>query len=227
MTERPSLRRHFSWASAATLVGLALIGATVFLLDRCASFPLRTAHGTIDEIERAGRDARKAIVQIAQLQPRVTINDRVYYEQTTPVAELAFLQQRVEVEHEFMHTWAGSTKKLRLHGTYNVKVGFDLRQDFSVNVSPEEMVVRMPHARILGLEQLSVEVLAFENGLWNPISGADVQEQLSQLETLARERANAQELPAYAERMFRVQLLARVPGPPPAHVIFYAPNERH
>src|SRR5207237_7520422 len=84
------------------------------------------------------RDLRDAIVQITQLQPRVTISNRVYFEQNSPIAELALISQTIEVEHEFLHTWAGSTKRLRLHGTYTAKAGFDLRKEFSVTVTPED-----------------------------------------------------------------------------------------
>ena len=172
-------------------------------------------------MERVGRDLRDAIVQITQLQPRVTVNNRVYFEQTSPIAELALISQKLEVEHEFLHTWAGSTKRLRLHGTYTAKAGFDLRQEFSVTVTPEATIVRLPHAQILGVEQNVVELLAYENGFWNPISGADVQAELATLGKLARDRAAAQNLSAEAEESFRTQLKGRIGDTPPVQVIFY------
>ena len=172
-------------------------------------------------MERVGRDLRDAIVQIAQLQPRVTINNRVYFEQTSPIAELALISQKLEVEHEFLHTWAGSTKRLRLHGTYTAKAGLDLRNEFSVTVTPEATVVRLPHAQILGVEQDAVELLAYENGFWNPISGADVQAELATLGKLARDRAAARNLAAEAEESFRTQLKGRIGNMPPVQVIFY------
>src|SRR5207302_2794919 len=178
MTVPPSFSRHFNWTLAFTIIGLSTIAAGVFVFSRCASLPGRTTKETVDQMERVGRDLRDAIVQIAQLQPRVTINNRVYFEQTSPIAELALISQKLEVEHEFLHTWAGSTKRLRLHGTYTAKAGFDLRQEFNVTVTPEATIVRLPHAQILGLEQNAVELLAYENGFWNSISGADVQAEL-------------------------------------------------
>ena len=68
-------------------------------------------------MERVGRDLRDAIVQVAKLQPRVTINNRDYFGQTSPIAESALITRENEVEHEFLHTWAGCTKRLRLHST--------------------------------------------------------------------------------------------------------------
>jgi hypothetical protein len=221
MTAPPSPSRHFNWPLAFTILGLSLIAASIFILNRCAALPGRASKETVDQMERVGRDLRDAIVQIAQLQPRVTINNRVYFEQTSPIAELALVSQKLEVEHEFLHTWAGSTKRLRLHGTYTAKAGFDLRQEFSVTVTPLATTVRLPHAKILGVEQNNVELLAYENGFWNPISGADVQAEWITLAKLARERAAASNLPAQAEESFRTQLKGRIGNAPPLQIIFY------
>src|SRR5436190_8414460 len=221
MTAPPSPSRHFNWPLAFTILGLSVTAASIFILNRCAALPGRATKETVDQMERVGRDLRNAIVQITQLQPRVVIKNRVYFEQTSPIAELALVSQKLEVEHEFLHTWAGSTKRLRLHGTYTAKAGFDLRKEFSVTVTPETTIVRLPHAQILGVEQNAVELLAYENGFWNAISGADVQEELLTLGKLARDRADARNLPAEAEESFRTQLKARIGDTPPVQVIFY------
>ena len=208
------------------IIALTGIAAGVFLFERCTSLPGRATKMTVDQLERLGRDVRNAIVQIAQVQPRVTINERVYFEQTTPVSEFALVSQRLEVEHEFLHTWAGSSKRLRLHGTFTAKAGFDLHREISVNVQPEGIVVRLPHAQILGLEQNAVDVLAFENGFWNPISGADVQSELTTLDKLARDQTSERNLPEQAEDEFRKQVTSRVRTASPIHVMFYNVNAR-
>jgi len=79
----------------------------------------------------------------------------------------------------------------------------------------------LPHAQILGVEQNAIELLAYENGFWNPISGADVQTELASLAKLARDRAAARNLGAEAEESFRTQLKARIGDTPPVQVIFY------
>ncbi len=221
MTERPLPRRRSSWAFAFTILALALIFAALFLFERCASLPGRAARNTADQLERVGRDVRNAVVEIAQLQPRVTINDRIYFEQTSPIAELALVSQRLEVEHEFTHSWAGSTKRFKLHGTFTARAGFDLRQEFSVNVQPQETMVRLPRAQVLSVQQDAVDVLEFENGYWNPISGADVQSELAALAQLARDKAKESDSPAQAEQMFRAQLATRLPDSEKVQVVFY------
>src|SRR5207247_10439789 len=111
---------------------------------------------------------------IAHLQPRITINNRVYMEQTTPRSELVVLSRSIEVEHELLHTWVGSSKRVKLHGTFVAKAGSDLQQGVSINIRPTEIVVQIPHAHILGIEQQQVDVHACENRLWNLIPRHDV-----------------------------------------------------
>src|SRR3954467_7597863 len=117
-------KRRISWPAAFIFIALivcALIGLVIWRLE---SWPARTAQQGAAQLEKLGRDVRNAFVDVAHLQPRVTINNRVYFEQTTPTSELAVLTRRIEVEHEMQHTWAGSSKRVKLHGTFMVKAGF-------------------------------------------------------------------------------------------------------
>jgi len=190
----------------------------VFL--RLETWPARTAREGTAELERLGKDVRSAFVDIAHLQPRITINNRVYMEQTVPVSELVVLSRRIEVEHDFLHTWMGSSKRVRLHGTFTVKAGFDLQQELAVDVRPDQIVIELPHAQILDVAQDQVDVLAFENGFWNRISGDDVQNELAILPQLARQKATEAGLPAEAERALQQQLNERVHAPQPLRLIF-------
>jgi hypothetical protein len=202
--------RGFSWPLALTLI--ALIGAAVLTIIflRLESWPGRTAKQSTAELERIGRDVRDAFVDVAHLQPRVTVNNRVYLEKTTATAQLAILSRQIEVEHEMLHTWAGSTKRVKLHGTFTAKAGFDLQQDVTVDVRPDEITIRLPHASILGVEQKQTEVLAFENGLWNRISAADLENELATLPDLARQKAAESGILADAEAALQKQLHDRV-----------------
>ncbi len=174
------------------------------------TWPLRNARAGTAELERLGREARDAFVQLAQLQPRVTIKNRVYFERTDGIAELALLARQTQVEHEFLHTWAGSTKRVKLHGTFAVKVGFDFRDNLSVDVRDDEIVVQVPHAKILSLEMQKAEVLEFQNGLWNRITAEDVQNEMAALPALAREKAMQSDLLTEAEAALGQQLGERI-----------------
>ena len=201
---------RIAWPIALTVVAL-ITGATILIIFlRLESWPARTTRQSTAELERLGKDLRAAFVDMAHLQPRITINDRVYMEQTMPVSELVVLSRRIEVEHELLHTWVGSSKRVKLHGTFIARAGFDLRKGLSIDIRPNEITVRLPHAQILGVEQQQVEVLAFENGLWNRISGQDVQSELSVLPELAWKKAVESQLPAEAEESLQQQLEQRI-----------------
>jgi hypothetical protein len=209
-----------AWPIALTLVAL-IIGTTMLIIFlRLESWPARTARQSTAELERLGKSLRAAFIDIGHLQPRITINDRVYMEQTTPASELVVLSRRVEVEHELLHTWVGSSKRVKLHGTFVAKAGFDLRKGLSIDIRPDQIMVQLPHAQILGLEQPQVDVLAFENGLWNRISGQDVQSELSVLPQLAWKKAAESGLSAEAEETLQKQLEQRIHTAQPLRLIF-------
>ena len=211
---------RFSWPVALTLVVLIVASVLLVVFWRLETWPARTARASTNELERLGKEVRAAFIDIAHLQPRITINNRVYMEQTTPTSELAVVSRQIQVEHELVHTWVGSSKRVKLHGIFNVKAGFDLREDLSIDIRPDQIIVQLPHAQILGVEQQQVDVLEYENGYWNRISGEDVQNELSVLPNLAREKARETNLPAEAERTIQQQLDDRIHVPQPLHVIF-------
>jgi len=209
-----------AWPIALALIALISAIVVVVISLRLESWPARTARQSTAELERLGKNLRSAFIDIAHLQPRITINDRVYMEQTTPVSELVVLSRRIEVEHELFHTWVGSSKRVKLHGTYIAKAGFDLRKGLSIDIRPDQIMVQLPHAQILGVEQQQVDVLAFENGLWNRISGQDVQSELSALPELAWKKAAESGLPAEAQEVLQQQLEQRIRTPQPLRLIF-------
>lgn len=208
----PSLKpqRKFSWPLALALI--VLVGAAMLTLIflRLESWPARTARQSTAELERIGRNVRDAFVEVAHLQPRITINNRVYLEKTTVTTQLAILSRQIEVEHELLHTWAGSTKRVKLHGTFTAKAGFDLQQDVSVDLRPDEITVRLPHASILGVESKQTEVLEFENGFWNRISAADLEIEIATLPDLARRKAAESGILGEAEATLQKQLNERL-----------------
>jgi hypothetical protein len=213
-------RYRVAWPIALTLLALTIAMTILIIFLRLESWPTRTARQSTAELERLGKNLRAAFVDIAHLQPRITINDRVYMEQTTPVSELVVLSRRIEVEHELLHTWVGSSKRVKLHGTFIAKAGFDLRKGLSIDIRPDGIMVQLPHGQILGVEQQQMDVLAFENGLWNRISGQDVESELSVLPELAWKKAAESELPVEAEETLQQQLEQRIHTAQPLRLVF-------
>jgi hypothetical protein len=215
---------RFSWPIALTLVVLILTAAGVFLFLRLETWPARSIGQGTEDLERLGNDLRSAFIDIAHLQPRITINNRtVVDENASPVAELATLTKQLKVKREFAHTWAGSSKRIKLSGTFIAKAGFDLRQDVTVEVRPDEIMIQLPHAEIVGVEEQRVDVLALENGLWNHISGADLQNELAQLPEMARKQAIEIGLPSDAEQELQRQLSKRIRARQPIRLVFTNP----
>ena len=219
-SQAPGARRKFSWPAAFTLAVLVVAALCTFVFLRLETWPARTASQGTAELERVGRDVRDALVEMAQLQPRVTVNNRIYLERTTATAQLAILSRQIEVEHELLHTWAGSTKRVKLHATFTAKAGFDLQRDVAVDLRPDEIAISLPHATILGVEQKQVDVLVFENGFWNRISAADLESQLATLPDLARQKAAESGILAEAETALQTQLNDRIHAERPVHLVF-------
>lgn len=212
--------RRFSWPLAFTLIAVIVAALSALILWRVETWPARTAHQTTAELEHVAGKVRDTFIQIARLQPRITVNDHTYIEHTTQVAELAILSRQIEVEHEMMHTWAGSTKRVKLHGTFAARAGFDLQNDVSVKSADREITITLPHAKILGVEQKQVEVLELENGLWNRVSAADLESELAILPTLARQKAVESGLAAEADATIQRRVESQIDLAKTIRVIF-------
>ena len=214
---------RFSWPIALTLAVLILAAAGIFIFWRLETWPARTISQSTEDLERLGKDLRAAFIDITHLQPRITINNRTVVDAPMPTAELAVLERELKVKREFQHSWAGSSKRIKLSGTFLIKAGFDLRQDVAVDVRPDEIVIQLPHAIIVGVEENHVDVLALENGLWNRITGADLENELGQLPEMARRQAQEIEMPAEAEQELQQQLNKRIHSKQPIRLVFANP----
>jgi len=65
-----------------------------------------------------------------------------------------------------------------------------------------------------------VEVLELENGLWNRVSAAELQNELGALPKLARAKAEEAGLPAEAEGALRKELTTRIGKERPLRLLF-------
>ncbi len=169
---------RWSWkAVLLTCVALA-VGVGAWIFHRIETWPERTA-------ERVS----KAFAELGHLQPKITVHNRVFFEQTKSVLELAVVSRETQVEREMEHEWLGSKKRMRLRGTYLVRAGFDLTQPFAVRVEGDRITTTLPPAKILSVDSKDIEVTVFESGLWNKISPAELESELRALPILARKKA--------------------------------------
>lgn len=166
---------------------------------------------------------RDAFMAVAHLQPKVTVDEHVVFEQTSPVLELAVVERDVSVERETADSWLGSTKRLRVRATYHVKAGFDLRQPFDVNVQSVAgglVTARLPPARLLSAEQVRLESLDVQNGMWNRVAPEEIKAELNTLNAEARLKALNAGMPREAEAELTKQLRAKLGAQYPVDVVY-------
>ena len=184
---------------AAALMALAAGALVVYLFFYVplVKLPTDLAESTAEAFRR-----------VLTLTPRVMIEETVVIEQNTPILEVAVSSRAILVEHAWSHTWLGSTKHIRLRGTFTAKAGFDLRRPFRVEIdrSPLALEAELPPAELLSLEMDSYTILEDESGWWNRIADIDRQEGVRALYRVAREKALASGLIEEAESSARVRL---------------------
>ena len=177
---------------------LILVGLAAFVFYRVATFPDRV---------------REAFAAVAGVQPQVTVNEHVVYEQTHPVLELAVVERQMVVERETTNKWLGSTKHLRVRGAYRVKAGFDLTQPVSVHIEggwPQSVRVHLPSPRLLSTELLKLDVLTYDNGLWNHVRPEEFTQEVEALNVEARLKAGEAGMMPEAKHTFTSQLQERI-----------------
>lgn len=194
----PPPRSRLGCAAVVILVVLILAMLAAFIFQRLESWPARTA-----------QQLREAFGEVAMVQPKITVNNRVVFEQTASVLELAVVSRPTQVERETEHEWLGSRKRVKLRGTYQVRAGFDLTKPFSVRVEGNKMLVEIPPPRILSVDQVDAEVLALDSGFWNKIQPTDLEAELRSLPLLARQKATETGLQQEALEALRKRLLER------------------
>jgi hypothetical protein len=195
-----SSNRRFSWPLALVLAVAILVGGGLWVFERISSWPSRTWVALTDQSAAQARRVRDTFVDLFQVQPRITVHDRVIYQEAKQALELAVVSRETEVSRQSTHTWIGSTKVVRIRATCRVKAGFELGERLAVDVRGTEVIVRVSHASILSVEPTEIIVEELRNGLWNKIQPQDVTGELKALLDLARRKEAT--LPQEAEQTF-------------------------
>lgn len=184
------------------LLTLALI--VLLLINRCT----HAAESAVDHV-------RDAFASVLQVQPRITINERVVQTQTAPIAELAIATREESVSlgfDEHKELWSYSIplteKKLTVTGVYRVKAGYDLRQPFSVAIDPvtRKITAHMPPAKILSVEQIGDLTYQGEDSVLNRLSDAERTHAVNDLAAMARKAAEESSLRHDADAQVQTRL---------------------
>lgn len=192
------------------LVFLALAITGKLVVDQMAAWPARLVDSASNHASVDARKIRDAFIELFQLQPKISVNETAVFGEAKPAPELVVVDRDTEITEDAAETWFGSTKTIRMHATYRVKAGFDLTKKLEVNVTGQEVRVRVPKATILSVEPLSLSVDELRDGLWNKIEPHDIEHELKKMPELARAKASS--LPGEAEQTFEHLLSEKLGG---------------
>jgi hypothetical protein len=184
------------------LVTLAAITMVVFYMGT------RAVDHTIGSV----RDAFNAVLKV---QPQVTVNQRVVMTQTAPIAELAVVTKEelitigMNEHYEVLSMEIPLTeKKLTAEAVYRIKAGFDLHEPFSVEIDPttHDIKAKMPHAKILSVEQIGDITYHGEDAALNRVSDAERIDIVNNLNGAAKAAAESSALKSDAETQIITRL---------------------
>ena len=176
---------------------LSLLALAGVLLGGFVAWRLYHTLETIDRKIAAVQEAFRGVFHAA---PRLVVNHKTAWGETSPIAEFAVVEREGEFDEEWRQIFLHSTKKVFLHGRYRAKAGFDLARDFQVRVGRDGAVtVYLPPAKILSVENVGDVKIHGENGLINWLTDADIEAALKEFRVRAAAEAEGSTLKAEAE----------------------------
>lgn len=150
------------------LISLIVVG-TISGYIILVVIPTQLAKRSYEGARTLGEDIRKAF----QFTPEIKVNNTIVLNQQTPVLELAVMSQTFGHRYVWENSWLGSTKKIFITGTFNAKVGFDLRQKFSIALRDDKAFITLPPPTTLSVETQGDITYRDEQGVWNWVSVDD------------------------------------------------------
>jgi hypothetical protein len=185
------------------------------VLITAAAIGLFALHSCTAAVDHSIDEVRNAFSEVLQVQPQITVNQRVVLTQTAPIAELAVVTKEELVtlaldEHlEVMSMQIPLTeKKLTAEAVYRIKAGFDLHEPFSVEIDPTTHALQatLPHAKILSVEQIGDLTYHGEDAVLNRITDDERGQILNNLNAAAHDTAEKSTLKTEAEQQVTQRL---------------------
>jgi hypothetical protein len=204
--------RRVPRAVSAAFVLIVLTLCLAWLMRSCARMPGEAARATAEPAVELARRIADGVARRLRFHPEVRVGRETVLQAQMPALELATVRREFTHEYEWEHQWLGSTKRLRLRGTFAAKAGFDLHEDFYLELDPRDsrVVLVWPEPRLLAVEMLSYDAEETE-GFWNKLSAEERTGAVNALLASARESASRHgNLMAEAQRMLEQQVGAAV-----------------
>lgn len=169
-------------AVGGIIAAILLIGGSVVAYRLFVQAPAELARVTADGIR-----------SIFQVTPQVTVNQTIIIEQASPILEIATVARPMLIDHQWSHSWFGSTKTIHVRGTFTAKAGYNLREPFAITITrdPLRVTARLPEPRLLSVQMDSFAVVTDDNGWWNRITAEDRSQAVTTLQSLARSKAGS------------------------------------
>lgn len=199
------------WIPRVVSVAVVLVVLTLcatWLMRSCARMPGEAASAAVEPAIELARRMTDGVARRLQFRPEVRVDRVTVLEAEVPVLELTTVRRDFTHDYEWEHQWLGSTKRLRLRGTFAARAGFDLQEGFRLEVDSRDLQVaaEWPAPRVLGVEMTGYAAEE-EQGFWNRLSAEERAEAVNAL--LASARASAERdgaLKEEAQRALEVQL---------------------
>jgi hypothetical protein len=177
---------HASRAGIVLVALLVLLAAVVLAI-------VRTVSSTAQRIAGTGQ---------------TTISQSVVMSRMEAVSKLVTSEATLRDVVVFENTRLGSTKRSLVVVTGKAMVGIDLKQSSGIDIdeAARRIVIRVPHAKLLGIDITDLKTYDEERGLWNPFRPADrdtiLQLARERLASAAREMAVRQHAEESARHLF-------------------------
>jgi hypothetical protein len=199
---------RFPRAVSISIVLIVLTLCAAWLMRSCARMPGEAGRAAAEPAVELAKRIADGISRRLQFRPEVRVDRVTVMQGETPVLELATVRREFTHEYEWEHQWLGSTKRLHLRGTFAVKAGFDLGENFYLEIDSNDLQVELglPEPRVLGVEMIAYRAEE-EEGYWNKLSAEEREQAVNALLASAREAAAKDpSLTDEARRMLEAQI---------------------
>jgi hypothetical protein len=195
-------------AISISIVLIVLTLCAAWLMRSCARMPGEAGRAAAEPAVELAKRIADGVSRRLQFRPEVRIDQVTVLERETPVLELATVRREFSHDYEWEHQWLGSTKRLHLRGTFAAKAGFDLGENFYLEVDSNDLSLDFgfPDPRVLGVEMIAYRAEE-EEGYWNKLSAEEREQAVNALLASAREAAAKDpSLTDEARRMLEAQI---------------------
>lgn len=164
---------------ATIIVGLIAICAVTFFIRGPA---------LIQQTAAAPGAALEGIIRALHLDPSVTIVNSTVRLGGEKVQQFVSYEVRFRKENSFAIAWMGSTKSVRLSGTWIAKLGYEINATSVIYESGKTIHMQVHGPLVISLECPDMD-FASENGWWNKVTDEDRRDAIAKFRYFAERDA--------------------------------------